>query len=643
MVFNNLGDVPMVAFYSHDEIYLLNTIWYFYSGEFNPETVQGLGDYGLLFRYIVDVAKVLISPFVEVTPGLLWGIVRGLNLLFGLATFWVTWRMAQRHFPDGWAPVVSVLGIGLCPSFVWHLDFAKPEPITLFFTVLALDYVLRIIDDSDPWALHKAIVCAIVAFVVKFVGMFIFPVIVLALSSRWLMRPDRYDAIYWRASWEFSCRISPLIFAAIASGLFGLSIWLVYYRVRFTTGVTLSAEFALWDALFVLMGPVKVVYAVAAGLVVLAAIPLFMFGRQYVESKAGERWIDGMFFYSALIRTAVFSAVAFAVLGFRWLLDPMDLLMKFYGTSASYSIGSRVSFFADPMAYMELVGNNFIDFLYTMSGLRLAFFGWYNNVHVVGESKIVSDLFSPFGLVLLSVYGVIEYLHMRNKGTLHRIDFIKRMQLLSFMCIYSFYVVGTSLYSSLHMNHLLVLIPPGFLLIGQIPNLLRDIGGGHTKCARGLIVFCALLLLATFTLNAQMSWRWRANKLYQRPGSEDVVWQIQQWFRDNLPLDTAIVADLPYRAYVPPEYEKVSYFSIRADAESTVKSVIEKIALRNPCILYINKGRGLEWTFPDPHVFLPDYIVEELAHFPGNSYARIHSVTDDFYIYKIRRKDHQGE
>ncbi len=570
-VFYNLDDTRMIAYFSHDDIYLLDTIWYFYSGEYNPETIQagsieGMRDYGLLFRYIVDLSRIFIEPFTEITPGLLWGIVRSLYLTCGLLAILALWRMAIRHFGKGWVPVISVLGLALCPSFVWHLDFCKPEPITLLLTIVAFDHILRIVEHGSVRSIIIASACAVGAIVVKLVGIFILPIIMLAIFFHWWLSKDRYNPTVWVG------------FFMIVGGI----IW----------GIRINS-----------------------------------LGR-IIESS--QRGIIFSQIFSAIVLVLGSSAAFFVVFGFRWLLDPKDFISKFIEIS-SYSLFSKANPIGDPIGYGKALFLNIGEFVYTISGLRLLLFGWYNNPNVA-EPKIAGDIFTPFGLVLILWFVVIEFRGFGGKWNIGDIKFFKRSHLALFFVGFASYMVLTSFRSTRHMHHLMYLVPPGFLLIGQIPQLIKKRGNYQKD-----IFILVVLLVATFSLNGQTAIRWRLNKLEQGRGSDDIVWQVQKWWRDNVSVDTPIVADLPWKSYLPPEYQNVSFFNSRAhngkDYSRAHASLLEKIDMRKPEMVYYNAGsRGIQ----PPMNNLPGYKIQQIASFQGNYYTRYRNNGDRFIVYKIK-------
>ncbi len=179
-VFNNLNDAGLIAWFSHDEIYVLDLLQYYRTGQYNPDTFQGFYDYGLYYRYVAGLFEVLGRHGIDISPGIALGIIRLLNLISGLLAVVVFWRLLVRHFGTGIPSVIALLGLALSPSFVWHLDFAKPEPVILLVMVLGLDYTLRIVDEPSRRHLILATALAALGAVIKVIGVFLLPGIVLA-------------------------------------------------------------------------------------------------------------------------------------------------------------------------------------------------------------------------------------------------------------------------------------------------------------------------------------------------------------------------------------------------------------------------------------------------------------------------------
>ena len=638
-VFYNLDDTRMIAYFSHDEIYLLDTIWYFYSGEYNPETIQeasieGMRDYGLLFRYIVDLSRIFIEPFTEITPGLLWGIVRSLYLACGLLAILALWRMAIRHFGKGWVPVISVLGLALCPSFVWHLDFCKPEPITLLLTIVAFDHILQIVEHGSIRSIVIASACAVGAIVVKYIGIFILPVIMSAIFFHWWLSKDCYNPTVWEPNWDKAKMLAPVLGIGVGGGLLALTYWGTFSHVQ-SKGLTLAQEFGFPEVLLVCppfikpLAPVTPIIAFVVGLFMIVGSILWgarinSLGRIIESSRRGIIFSQ-MFFVIVLVLGL--SAALFVILGFRWILDPKDFINKFIEVS-SYSLFSKANPIGDPIGYGKALFFNIGEFLFTISGLRLLLFGWYNNPNVA-EPKIAGDIFTPFGLVLILWFVFAEFRGFGGKWSIGDIKFFKRLHLALFFVGFASYMVLTASHNTRHMHHLMYLVPPGFLLIGQIPQFLKIKASYQKK----LFILVALLA-AAFSLNGQTAIRWRINKLEQGRGSDDVVWQVQKWWRENVSPETPILMDQPYIAYLPPEYENVSHFRYGKDISQTRASIRKKLDERKPQLFYYNLGpRGTQ--LPPIKDLIPEYRFRLIARFQGNFYTRLKNNGDRFLVYEV--------
>jgi hypothetical protein len=638
-VFYNLNDPRMIAYFSHDDIYMLDTIWFLYSGQFNPETVQGLRDYGLLFQYLIDLFRLVVEPVTEVTPGMLWGTVRSIYLISSLLTILALWRLASRHFESRVVPIVGVLGLALCPSFVWHMDFCKPEPVLMLLMVVGLDQILTIVETGQLKNVAIASACAVAGFVIKGFGVFLVPVIVAAVVLHWWGRKDRFNPTTWEPNWDLCRKLTPILGLAIGTGLLVVTWWVVFVRVRSISGMTLAAEYGLPQGLLAMTSAGRPIVPLILGIGILtAAIWWILSGglpRRFVaSSRVG---IFGGQIFSASVLVMFFLSGLFFVLGFRWILDPADLVSKFSEASGGNSLFAQAHPLSEPFDYLQAVFLNAGEFIYTASGLRILL-NWYGNPDV-DEVQIASDVFTPFGLILLIWYCFMGWHNWRYRWNHGELAILKNLALGMFFTVATLYFVLTSSYSTRHMHHLMLLVPAGFLLIGQIPSFIRATGRNR-KIAKFVFV---ILLGITFILNGQMALRWRINKLQQSDGSGDLVWGVKDWWLANVPPETPIVADLPWKSYLPPQFQKVSYFDSRGlqgdDYSRVISSLDEKVRVRNPRFIAYNAGSRGGVALPPADVLLPELDLRLKASFEGTYYTRLRYTGDRFVVYEVVAKE----
>jgi len=616
----NLDDVRMIAYFNGDEIYLLDTMWFIYSGQFNPETIQGLRDYGLLLSYIADIFHLFVAPFIDVTPGMLWIVVRSLHLICGLLALLALWRLAVRHFGYGWVPVVSVLGLGLCPAFISHIDFCKQEPITILLVVIGLDHILRIVETGSSRSVFIASFCAVAAFVVKYIGVFLIPIIIASVVANWWLQPKRYDKANWLPAWKRSEQLTPYLGFVVGGVLLAGTYWGLFGYVWKTQGGTLVEMFGFVAALTkpVPVAGMPVIPALmGCALLVITGGWIVVWRKVDIEQSVAiaKSAVVLMRVYAATVLVLCYCGALFAIIGFRWFIAPQDLIALFSevsGVSLWGLAGGEIS------TYIAVVIANLREFLYTASGLRTSFLPRF-------DSLLFSNVFSFPGLALLAIYIIVEIKVTRQVKSALDIAAFKRLHLGLFLLVYAGYVIMTSSRSSRAEIHLMILVVPGFLLIGQIHHLVT----GY-KYRAVLAVASIFLLASTWSLNSYTSVRWRIERFEQGEGSADSVWEIQQWWRDHVPANAAIVCDLPYRIYLPPEYDNVSFFNALlhdgVDFSQVRQSIKEKFTQRSPQFFYFNNDEN----YPSVEQLVPEYEMELVATFHGTSRPR-----DRYYIYEV--------
>jgi len=178
---NNIGDPNLLLYFNNDQGYSMDLMWFYYTGE-RPDFFQIEADYGLEMRYIVDLARLIFSKFVDFKPGSFVLILRWLHLIGWICALTALWRMVSYHFGKNWQPALAVMLVGVRPAFAYFSVNLKPEPLVLFFMIVGLDYTLRII--KDPFRRSNFVIataCAAAAFLIKYAGIFLLPPIIASM------------------------------------------------------------------------------------------------------------------------------------------------------------------------------------------------------------------------------------------------------------------------------------------------------------------------------------------------------------------------------------------------------------------------------------------------------------------------------
>jgi hypothetical protein len=153
------------------------------------------------------------------------------------------------------------------------------------------------------------------------------------------------------------------------------------------------------------------------------------------------------------------------------------------------------------------------------------------------------------------------------------------------------------------------------------------------------IFFIAILFIGDVVLNVSTVVNARMKDFNKR---YDVAFEVAQWWRQNIPQETMVVADHQTRVYVPTEHKNVKYFRSFKKVPSKEVFVDELRRLVNeyhPKYIYFNEGLSGRPTdnesWPSIAVMLPDKSVKLVKTFEsaGRRYQR--SPDDKFVIYQV--------
>lgn len=127
---NNINDPNMILYFNADEGGFMNLLWMNYSGKGMEDLLYV--DYGLETLYIADFVRVFVSPFTEVTHGILILVFRCIHLLAWIGTIIAIWRLVGRHFGKGWQPILAVSLLVVRPAFPYLLNNSNSDIPVLF-------------------------------------------------------------------------------------------------------------------------------------------------------------------------------------------------------------------------------------------------------------------------------------------------------------------------------------------------------------------------------------------------------------------------------------------------------------------------------------------------------------------------------
>ena len=241
---NNIYDHNMIHYFNADEGGLMDLLWMNYSGE-KMESMQFDVDYGLELVYLSKFLRVVMSPFIEFTPGTLMYVVRWVHSLAWICSIIGLWRLVGNHFGRGWQQVSAVSLLAVRPAFPYILNSSKPEPLVLLLMIVGLDYAFRLIDKPSKKHLIISVCSMSIAFLIKYTGLFLLPAIIAAMyfSKRYNARKTNSEKNIFAFPEIKKPYLLPLMMGII---IILLPLIVILFYVRKSTGLTFYEELGLW-------------------------------------------------------------------------------------------------------------------------------------------------------------------------------------------------------------------------------------------------------------------------------------------------------------------------------------------------------------------------------------------------------------
>lgn len=567
---NNINDPGLIAYFNHDEGYIMDLLWYYYSGQKSP-SYQYDRDYGLEFRYLSDFARIVLSKFFAITPGTFVLILRWLNLITWILSIIALWFLMRRHFGPAWYTPAAVLLLGTSPAFAALCGNSKPDSLTLLLMLIGLHYALRITESPRPVLVFAAAVFASAAFLVKYVGIFLLPAIVAAMSFSAAGDTDKKAAFP-------VFRFSHLLPAACGLPFMALPPIIIFLYRRRTSGLTWYEEYGFWQSI---ANNKELAYFMVFGIfLVVISIGTLLLKKLPASPRAGHFTDIVGRINSNGITAAGFFVISCLVMGFRWILRPslfIDLCAQTGRDAFGYTAAPSAS-----------------------TGLFL--------VSIADNLKNVDSIF--FALIL--IYIIIEFSRRRHSLIHERGLYFKRLTLAVFILpILPYAVTG----ARLAQHHLLPFFAAAIILaLEGIRMLLQSV---ETRAfAKGAVV--ALTAAAIICMAAQNMARSGEAFAYLYHQRDDVIFDVVKWMRENCPRDARILADHPTRAYLPPEYTNAR--AIRSLTESgRVEEMGRAILDFKPDFIYYNTSIDRRFVTPPMEEIAPGLDVKLAASFDGTN------------------------
>lgn len=593
---DNISDPNMIVYFNHDEGQLMDVIWYYYTGT-KRDSFQIEADYGLEMRYLADFGRLVLTRFTLITPGLFVLILRWIHLAAWLMSFLALWRLVKRHFMYGWEALLAVSLLAVRPAFAYLCNNLKPEPLVLLLSIFGLDYTLRIID--TPFRrknLYIAIAFASLAFLVKYAGLFLLPVIVASLFLA-----KKYNYMKGENTILPEIKISRLFPAIIGLILIALPFSVIFLYVRRSTGLTWYKEFGFADSL-AQNKTILYMSIIGVGLILSTAIMIILNRMQLTGAMRKIVLYLNEFNSYSMIVCAIFS-LFLAVFGFRWIINPQH--------------------FIDIYAQMGV----------SAAGLRVNSLASGGNILLLLFGKIYSKIlmFDPIILILFIFYISVEIFNWRVNLTDERQRLFKRLVLFIFG---SLFIIPALLLGNFEQHHML----PFFVAISILAiegSRIFVISLRKDKRMNQLLTAGIFLLSVLFASDIALN---GAKMIYSRMHEfrryEDVAYAIKKWWIYNIPKTARMVSEHHVHVYIPPGYNNLKTFNA---VGSKKIDILRKLVYEyKPDIVYYNERPPEEESMPGLEKILPDLNVRLLKYFealPGR-YER--KPCAKFLIYEVK-------
>jgi len=578
----NINNPHLIAYFNHDEGFLMDLLWYHFSGD-KRASFQYESDYGVELLYLSDLSRIFLSKFVKLTPGFFVQMLRWLHLSFWVAALLALWRLVCYHFQRYWQALVAILFLALSPAFPYLLQNSKPEPVVLFFMILGLDYVLRIIDRPSWKNLLIAISCASLATLVKFAGIFLIPVIIAAMYFGRKNKDNQLVKL-------LNKKMGGVFPAVIGSIFIALPLLLIFGYRRQTTGLSWFEEFGLINSLLRLR---PILYSLVAG-GLLIAFSFFLKSRGRHLKKACSR-IEHLLSYG-LVVFSLFILVSL-LFGFRWILNPRNFIQSL-ATSGIEATINTASFYK--------------------VGALLAFFKHF--LSRIGD-------FGIFVFVLLFFYLLMEVWLRYKRVKLEQSGFYKRITLGAFVLLG---VICMPLPLRFSQHHMLPFFIFAVVLVTEGIKLLHAAGKRYFWLKQIILPLVVFAFSTQLILNSISSFRTFGN-MYR--WKEDVIFDVARWWSGRYSPQTPIIADHPVYAYLPAEYKNVTFLKFKEEKTEQLRNLVDS---KRPQLVYYNSGTDESDTVPPLEEILPNKRVKLVASFDssGKSYRRYPD--SRFLIYEVK-------
>src|SRR3989338_8485797 len=569
MLNNNINDPNMIFYFNADEGGQMDLIWSYYSGKIRDSFLFDF-DYGLEMAYLSDLAKHILSHFIDFTPGTFVLLLRWLHLFAWIGALIALWKFVGYHFGKGWQQSAAVALLAARPAFAYLTMNLKPEPLVLLFMIIGLDHTLRLIEKSSKPSFFIAIACAAIAFIVKFAGIFLLIAIIASLYFS-----NRYQkSIGKNVFFPQKIRIAWLLPSIMGCMLLSLLGAVIAFYVRKSTGSTWYGQFGFWGSLWQNKSALYLFWVSVFLLFLSPAAWLLAKNKNPAVTRA-MGWVNEINSYVFCV-LGVFTGFIF-LFGFKWVIKPQYFILTYAPLGCITSAGAKL--------------------MITEQGLLQSFL-----------KNILARITALDPIICLTIlfYLCSEAFFSYRRVNADLLKKYKRLVLVIFL-IPAFLFMFSMLKMAQH--HMLPFFVAMIILSMQGFIMLKENYNNASQYKRAMLMLFTLLLIIDIGTNAQSLIKQRINTIYKH--KRDIAHEIAAWLYENIPLDARIVSDHYQSVCIPYNYKNVRVFNSCTgdDNKNKIDKIRGLISAFNPQFIFYN-ANGECYSLPPIEEILSDKTLE---------------------------------
>lgn len=531
VIYANIDDPNLVAYFNHDEAHIISHIWYYYSGS-KLDCFQYENDYGVMLLYLAFFCRTFLERFVDFTPITFTIMLRWINLIFWIASIWMAWLVVKRHFGGNLMAMAAAALLASRPAFPLLCESSKPDSIVLFFMLFGLDRILCFVRSASALDINIAAACASIATLIKFGGVFLLLPMTAAIFFV-SERSDRWNKLLF----DRLRNGGVMLMAFLGAVLFAAPIVGVSFYVRQTSGLTWAQEFGIIDSL---SKSNIALLSLAAGSLMLIASVILSFKNMISFKKKHAQGMFGRLLVCAFFAAMLFLAYSL-IFGAGWIANPRHMVQT-YATTVSEgfngaglaSVEGRPSSFSSPMEVINKIGD-----------------------------------FDPVFFVLFFASAASLLYSGRRGGAAGKLFYYNSLIL---VILVAPAILLMSFRVRMAHHHMLPFFMGSVILVSaEFKRRMTD-PAVKPLTKRFAIIVSAVIIMALLYNNTSSSVGY-FKYLYGR--KNDIVFDVVRWWRVNCPAGKRIAADHPVRAYLPAEYSNAIRLKYAEDEVSQFRNIVK--------------------------------------------------------------------